>query len=288
MSKSDQPLIRFDDVTFFWPPEDAEAVKRGEVSLEPVFAHFSAELPGGVVSLVGPNGSGKSTFMLLAGGRILPQRGQVLLAGTDTRELVDAEAGERRNRLCSFIYQNMEFEDEGEAAEPLGAVLEFVTSQAAAEGIDPAGSERRLRNTTDALELRGLLNRRLANLSKGELQRALVAMSILYGSKCIMMDEPCFAMEGRHKEATLDLVRSLYSETGCSVYVSLHEQDLTRKFADTVMLFYPDRRIDLGAPEEVLTTQALEDAYGVPAAMLHDSEQLQRSVLLESALCEKK
>ena len=39
----------------------------------------------------------------------------------------------------------------------------------------------------------------------------------------------------------------------------MHELELSKKFAPLVLLFYPDRNMDLGTPEEVLTDEALEN-----------------------------
>ena len=41
--------------------------------------------------------------------------------------------------------------------------------------------------------------------------------------------------------------------------------------------------MDFGTPEEVLTNEALEKAYGVPAAMLRETESLTRNALKESS-----
>jgi iron complex transport system ATP-binding protein len=41
--------------------------------------------------------------------------------------------------------------------------------------------------------------------------------------------------------------------------------------------------MEIGTPEEVLTREGLEAAYGVPAAMLKDKEQLDRRRLEEEA-----
>ena len=47
------------------------------------------------------------------------------------------------------------------------------------------------------------------------------------------------------------------------------------------MLFYPDRRIDVGTAREVLTDEALENAYGIPASMLKERDRLTREALRE-------
>lgn len=255
------PFVVFEDVAFSYP----EAVS-------PVFSHFSGTLPGGFVSLVGPNGSGKSTFMLLAAGRLPPASGRVLLLGRDTRLFADEE---ERNRYASFIYQNMEFETD----ESLGDVLEQVYSG----GGHLAKGAAFLDEVHEAFELRDLLGKSLAALPKGGMQRALLAFAALYGSRSVFMDEPVFALEAAQKERALDFFSSYHERTGVTVYVSLHELDLTRKYAQTVLLFKNDRTIDLGTPQEVLSSESLEAAYGVPAAMLKQKEQLDRKKLEEEA-----
>lgn len=287
------PLIRFRDVSFAWPDPDTGDIKveADGTPCAPIFAGFSADIPSGFISLTGPNGSGKSTFMLLAGGRITPTAGRIELLGNDTRILcgkwadgsglpgsgLSAEVEHRRNLVCSFIYQNMEFEaDEGESA-PIGNLLEYVY----VNGGHRSKDERFYADVLQAFELEKLRARGLTSLSKGETQRVLLAFSALYGSRVIMMDEPIFAMEQRQKERALEFFGDMYRRSGVSIVVSLHELSLTRKYADTAMLFYPDRRIDLGSCEEVLVPEALEAAYGVPAAMLHDSERLNRDAFIE-------
>lgn len=289
------PFLRFQDVSFTWPdPDTGEiAVLSDGSPAKPVFDAFTADIPPGFISLTGPNGSGKTTFMLLASGRIMPGKGRVELLGHNTRILsgvwadetgkpgpgLTAEIEHTRNLVCSFLYQNMEFETQEEDASRVGPLLEFVY----VNGGHRSKDEQFYKNALAAFELENLLLRKLDALSKGEIQRVLLAFSALYGSKAIMMDEPVFAMEQKQKEKALEFFGDIYRSTGVSIIVSLHELALTRKYADTVMLFYPDRRIDLGSCDEVLTDDALETSYGVPAAMLYDTENLTRRTMLESA-----
>lgn len=286
-------LINFIDVLYSWPDPEPEksSVIENPRTIAPVFSSFSANIPSGFISLIGPNGSGKSTFLLLAGGRILPDEGKIMLLGNDTRLLsgfwadergtlgggLTAELEHKRNLVCSFLYQNMEFETDDSDDSRVKALLEFVYEN----GGHAQKNDVFMNNIIEAFELSALENRKLDALSKGEIQRVLLAFSALYGSQIIMMDEPIFAMEQFQKEKALDFFKNLQKETHISLFVSLHELSLTRKYADTVMLFYPDRRIDMGTSEEVLTKEALEDAYGVPAAMLYDAEKLTRNSFME-------
>ena len=265
-------FVKFDDVHFAYPPVEGDVDDDGKQIQPPViFDHFSAELPAGFVSLVGPNGSGKSTFMLLAAGRVLPQAGGVFLLNQNTGALNQ----DSRDELASYIYQNMELDTD----EKTGALLDYVYQNGklcgAASGVLDS-SKNFIDEVKEVFEVQDLSDKSLAALSKGQLQRALICFSLLYGSKSIFMDEPFFAMEERQKESAIKYLKEFCAAKGVTVYISMHELDLTKKYADTVMLFYPNHDIDLGSAAEVLTDQALEKSYGVPASMLKQSEELSR------------
>lgn len=268
-------FLTFNDVSFTYPPvEDDRDADGNPILPQPVFEHFSAELPHGFVSFVGQNGCGKSTLLLLASGRLPPQTGSVTLLGQNPALLPQ----EAKNLLASFIYQNMEFESSDKVSELLSQVYAGGALKGRASGIRDQSTDL-LSECIDVFELASVLNHTLTGISKGEMQRVLLAFSLLYGSASIFMDEPLFAMEEPQKERALAYLRDFVHKTGTSVYLSMHELDLTRRYADTVLLFYPDRTMDLGTPEEVLTKDALEKAYGVPHVLLKDGEEYTRKHL---------
>lgn len=268
-------FLEFKDITFTYPAVEGDLDENGEqIEPKPIFEHFSAELPKGFVSFVGQNGCGKSTLMLLASGRLVPEGGEVLLLGQNPAKMPE----ERKNLLASVIYQNMEFETEDKVSELLSFVYKNGALKGNAEAVRKENKEL-LGEVIDVFELSSVLEHRLTKLSKGEIQRVLLAFGILYGSASLFMDEPLFALENHQKESVLAYLKEYVRKTGTSIYISMHELDLTKKYADTVLLFYPDRSMALGSPEEVLTRDEVEKAYGVPYAMLKDHESLSREYL---------
>lgn len=271
-------FITFDDVTFAYPPVEDDVDENGQqIVPKPVFEHFSANFPKGFVSLVGQNGCGKSTFMLLASGRLEPNSGSVSLLD---QKLFGMDENEK-NLLASMIYQNMEFETEESVSELLNLVYQNGNLK---------GNAKALKSDTDLLtevievfELKNVLNNGLTKLSKGEIQRVLLAFSILYGSESIFMDEPMFAMEDRQKETALAYLRDFVKETKTSIYISMHEIDLSKKYAEYVLLFYPNRDMSFGTPDEVLTNEELEKAYEIPAVLLKKKEDMTREQLMNEA-----
>ena len=234
----------------------------------PVLLDWSLEVQPGVTSLIGPNGTGKSTFLLLASGRLVPASGTVLLHGIDTKTLND----DSRNELASLVYQNMEFENE----EPLGHLLYYV----AGVGFLADKSEQRVREIAEVFELTPVLDRKTQHLSKGELQRAVMAFALLYGSRVVMMDEPVFALEDYQKNRALAFLQEFSVDQGVSVLFSVHELELTRKYSSAVMLFSKSSPPLIGSTAKVLNRENLEWAYQVPAVLLHKKERLYRDSLV--------
>jgi ABC-type cobalamin/Fe3+-siderophores transport system ATPase subunit len=254
-----EPEIVFNRVTFSYPETERN-----------VFTNLELEIPRGIVSLVGQNGTGKSTLLLLASGRLLPTDGRVLIRGTDTRSLQD-EA--ERQALVSFIYQNMEFESE----EPIGELLKYVHENGllAQHDGDPVA------DLVDAFELRPILARRAQEVSKGELQRTILAFSLLYGSPILAMDEPIFALEDRQKTAAMKYLCARARERGLSLLYSLHELDLSERFSDSILLFSKEDPPRVGPTRELFTRETIEKAYEVPFDMLKRREELYRNYLVE-------
>ena len=251
--------IVFEEASFRYPDGEAD-----------IFTRLDLTLPRGIVSLVGQNGTGKSTLLLLASGRLLPTRGRVLIRGRDTRELADET---ERQKLVSFIYQNMEFDTE----ESIGTLLAFVH----ANGFHASGSEDLVADLVDVFELGAILGRRTQEVSKGELQRTILAFSLLYGSPLVAMDEPIFALESRQKQKAMDYLARRARQEEMSLYYSVHELDISQKYSDYILLFSREAAPRLGRTAEIFTRETIEKAYEVPFDMLKKREELYRKYLVE-------
>jgi len=253
------PEIVFEGVRFRYPDGDAD-----------IFTGLDLELPPGIVSLIGQNGTGKSTLLLLASGRLLPDEGRVLIRGKDTRTLADESA---RQALVSFIYQNMEFETE----EPIGDLLEFVKNGGSLQGEPRSVVEELVR----VLELAPILGRRVQEVSKGELQRAILAFSLLYGAPLLALDEPVFALEDRQKKAAMSHLAGLARAGRVSVYYSAHELDLSQQYSDHIVLFSRNASPRVGLTPELFRREIIERAYEVPFHLLKRREELYRAYLVK-------
>ncbi|HUX49660.1 MAG TPA: ABC transporter ATP-binding protein [Spirochaetia bacterium] len=276
-------LIEFNQVSFFHPTIDSEddrdSIRAIEVpeAVAHVFQNLTIDVPEGVVSLVGQNGIGKTTFLLLAGARLFPATGSIRIGGRDSRDfhqaMTDPEVESERNSLISFVYQNMEFETE----EPIGTLMETIFA-ASSRNEERNGLIEDLRRV---LELDAILNKKLQSLSKGQMQRAILAFSLLYGSPIIMMDEPVFALEEQQKERAFEYIFAYARKYNTSIYYSAHNLELTQKYSDHMLLFHKGGKIDVGPTAELFVRDRLEQAYQVPMDALYRRDSLYREVLVK-------
>ncbi len=273
-------VVRFNDVSFYFSdlPDDGGGEIEAAGAVNQVFTQLNLELPAGMLSVVGENGIGKSTLLMLAGARLIPTEGHVTVLGRDTRDFASAheraELEEERNRLVSVIYQNMEFETD----ESIGTLLEAVAEM----GNFGGSSDTFLAELRSALELDTVLDKRMQELSKGQLQRSIIAFSLLYGSQMVIMDEPVFALEQPQKERAFEYLLDYSRRSGTSIYYSAHDLDLTQKYSDKMLLLQKNDRPLIGKTSEIYTRDNLEHAFQAPLDTLYRRDYLYREMLMHT------
>ncbi len=252
--------IRFDKITFQYPEAKS-----------PQFQDFSLTLQNGMTSFIGQNGTGKSTLLLLGAGFLLPDTGKVYVQGIDTVQL---RAEHEHQAYISFIYQNMEFETE----ERIGDLLAFVL----ANGFRADKDDTLLSTLIHTFELEKILHQRTQEISKGELQRTILAFSLLYGSRILMMDEPIFAMEEPQKHRAMQFLREFAHQDNMSIFYSVHELTLSQKYSDYTLLFQRHAAPLYGPTTNIATHGNIEQAYEMPITYLKQEEFLYRDALTGS------
>lgn len=253
-------MIQFDKVSYAYPEEERL-----------VFDKIDLSIPKGITSLVGQNGTGKSTLLLLSAALIMPTEGKVLVNGVESTQYQDFE---KRKPLVSFVYQNMEFESE----EPVLKLLR----QVYANGYHDEQDFSKIDELVSICELESVLDKKTQHISKGELQRVIIAFSVLYGTKIIIMDEPLFALEPYQKKKIMNYLKEYSVATGTPIIYSAHELEITEEYSDNVIFFYKNAAPKINLTKEVFTQENLEEVYGIPYAMLKKKEYLFREALSQS------
>ncbi len=230
------------------------ATTNGHFRLGPVsFQLASREF----LAIIGPNGSGKSTLLSLIGGLLRPGGGRVSFAGTDLTVLTPRERAQRV--ACVRQDAPLVFPIRVDQFVLLGR-FPFATRL----GFETARDREMAAWAMEATSLTRFAARRMDEISGGERQRAVLARALAQEPELLLLDEPTASLDLNFQVEILQLIRRLAGENGFAAVAVMHELNLASEFADYVLLMKGGRPCRFGEPEEVLTRDGLEQAYGIP------------------------
>ncbi len=252
-ARHDSPLVVFQDVTFWYEPE------------EPVLQDINLTIrPGDVMAILGPNGAGKTTLVKHAIGLLKPRQGQVLVGSRDTRTVSVAQVA----RTLGYVFQS-----------PSHMLFAPTVREELAFGPRNLGYDEATiaANVQAALETVNLAERAddppLA-LSFGQQKRVTIAAVLAMQSRILVMDEPTAGQDYRNYTAFMDAILNLDRQSAWgaafdAVIFITHDLDLAITHANRVVLLNEGRIVADGPPHQVLADrELLERCRLVPTSLL--------------------
>lgn len=188
---------------------DTRTVALRDVSLE--------LYPGQLALLMGPSGSGKSTLLAILSGLLHPDRGTVQALGQDIWSMTDKQRENFRLKNCGYIFQGYNLFPALTARQQLEMILRW--------GGDCSAADARKR-TTAILELLGLGKKadlRPNQLSGGEKQRVAIGRALIKEPRFCFADEPTAALDWKHGEQVVELLRMAAHDHGSTILVVAHD-----------------------------------------------------------------
>jgi ABC-type cobalamin/Fe3+-siderophores transport system ATPase subunit len=224
--------------------------------------------PGEFLAIVGPNGCGKSTALKLMAGLLAPSAGDVLLRG----KKVSAMRRRAIARELSLLAQSNEA--------PAGMLVRDLVGMGrfAHEGWFTAGTSEDRRFIDDAMRIMDVetfADRRIGELSGGQLQRCRMAMTLAQNADILLLDEPTNNLDLNYQYALLDVARK-QAKAGCAVVAVLHDLTQASLYADRIVLMDKGKIVADGRPADVLKVEVIEAVYGIRTV----SMQVGRAVVL--------
>ena len=212
---SDEPIVRFEDVTRVYPLPAGAVVALDHVSL-------TVE-PGEFIAVMGPSGSGKSTLLNLMGCLDVPTTGKIYFAGQDISRLGDDDLTRLRRDHIGFVFQQFNLI-------PLLSALENVEFPV----LLTAGREESRRRATEVLRAMNLddalFSHRPGELSGGEQQRVAIARALANDPDLLLCDEPTGNLDTKTGTAIMDLLAA-ENRRGKTIVMVTHDPRMT-EYAD--------------------------------------------------------
>jgi iron complex transport system ATP-binding protein len=232
-----------------------------------VLEHVSVAVDSGeFVCLLGPNGIGKSTLLRTIARMQPPLWGSVELGGADLRAVSHAELA---RRLGVVLTERV-------------AVEALTVRQIVGLGRYPhsgwfgglADRDRAVVDwAIDAVGVRHLAERDVSRLSDGERQRVMIARALAQEPLLLVLDEPTAFLDVPSRVELMGLLRRLTRDRPLAVVVSTHDLELALRTADTIWLVMPGGEVITGAPEDVVLSGAIGQAFEGRQIRFHQEER---------------
>lgn len=180
---------------------------------------------GEVVAIAGASGAGKSTLLHIMGTLDSPDKGSVMINGTDVFAQSPKNLAAFRNKTIGFVFQFHNLLPEFSAVENV-MMPALIRNQTSESGIRQRAME--------LLEMLGLSHRaqhKPSELSGGEQQRTAVARALINSPEMILADEPSGNLDSKNAIELHTLFFKLRAELGQTFIIVTHNEELS-KMAD--------------------------------------------------------
>lgn len=196
---------------------------------------------GTLLALLGPSGCGKTTALRVIAGFERPDAGAVWVGARKVAG--DGAWVGPEKRSIGMVFQDW-------ALFPHLDVRHNV-----AFGI-PRGSEGRIREVLELVDLTGLERRFPHELSGGQQQRVALARALAPSPEVILLDEPFSNLDATLRASVRAEVRHVLREAGATAIFVTHDQEEALSMADELAVMVNGHIAQVGAPHQV---------YGMPS-----------------------
>jgi len=205
--------------------------------------------------IIGPNGAGKTSLLKVLSGLQKAHQGSVAIKDKDISKY------RRRNlsQIMAIVPQQIELGFPFTVAE---TVIMGRTPHLGILGMEGENDFHLAEEAMKFTDVVHLADRKLHQLSGGELQRVIIARAICQQPEIILLDEPTTALDPSHQLKIMDLMEKFRREHGTTIVMVSHDLNLASMYGDRLLLLKEGRVVKTGEPKKVLNKELLEQSYG--------------------------
>ncbi len=221
-----------------------------------------AVAPGERIAVIGPNGAGKSTLFKAIVGVMQISGGRITIFGEDTHS----------------SHTNVGYVPQQSAIDwSFPASVFDVVMMGRCRHIGwfrwPRRDDRDIvRDILEHLSLDHLAQRQISELSGGQRRRVFIARAMAQDTRLMVLDEPFTAVD---QTAEQEIIESLdiLTNHGITLLLSTHHMENAALHFDKILILR-QRVLAFGAPDEVLTSANLREAFGSALPVMAHGDDL--------------
>ncbi|MBQ9697678.1 MAG: ABC transporter ATP-binding protein [Acidaminococcaceae bacterium] len=232
-------MIEVKNLRKTFPHKDTQNKKAEKVAVENLSLTIGT---GEIFGLLGPNGAGKTTTIRMLTMLSRPTSGEIIYDGKRISDLDDVRA---IKQMIGVVPQNLNFDQDL----TVGENLEL---HARLYHMDAAERRARISELLEYVELQGVINDGVRQLSGGMKRRLLIARALIHRPEILFLDEPTVALDPQVRWRIWELVRKLAND-GATVLITTHYIEEAEELCDRVAIINKGRLIDVDTPQNFIS-----------------------------------
>jgi ABC-type Fe3+/spermidine/putrescine transport system ATPase subunit len=193
---------------------------------------------GEFFTFLGPSGSGKSTILRMVAGLDQPDRGRIVIAGTDVAEIPPW------NRNLGMVFQQY-------AIFPHMTVAKNVAYGLKARKLKGEPLDLKVAEMLKLVGLTGMENKNPTLLSGGEQQRVALARALAPQPSMLLLDEPLSALDEKIRREMQTELKHIQRKTATTFLYVTHDQEEALTMSDRIAVLNSGSCVQCDAPEKL-------------------------------------
>ncbi len=218
-----------------------------------LFTNLNLSLPTGKLTcFMGPNGIGKSTLIRTLAGLQKPLAGEIKYSlnndqkKTPLSRQIALVLTDRISMPNMRVYELISF-----------GRYPYLDWNIKLSKVDTAIIQQAI----EQVHVETLVNKRLYELSDGQLQMVMIARALAQDTYIILLDEPTAHLDLNNRVEIMNLLRQLSRRLNKAILVATHELDLALQTADEIWLTGRDKNILTGIPEDLVLNNKFDEIF---------------------------
>ncbi|MNJ91156.1 Sulfate/thiosulfate import ATP-binding protein CysA [compost metagenome] len=199
---------------------------------------------GEIVFILGTSGTGKSVLLKNLVGLMTPDEGEIWIDGEEVSRFTEEQYLPIRKK-CGMVFQHPALFDSLTIYENIafGLRRHFHLKE---EDI-----RARVQEALALVHLRGIEEKRPAQISYGMQKRVSLARTVALQPKILLFDEPTTGLDPVTTTAVNQLIQELSRELKTTSVVVSHDMNCALTIADKIVVLDKGQIVDQGTPEEL-------------------------------------